>query len=221
VVIRQTYFNHKGGLYVYRLHNIKLSKLCNGNGFASLYNYLLYVQKNCPDDYFNCGPRSSCLKFKIVDDIIEVVGHEVSSLARFGLEANKERFNDNHSRVQVFMLENDNSTVAMEVPIWLSPNEMIGYKTIFKSEEILTGHIDILRIDDEKIYIWDYKPNAHREKYAATQLFFYALMLSKRTKIPLNKFRCGYFDQNYAFLFKPEEELLLKLNKQKRLISSF
>ena len=68
----------------------------------------------------------------------------------------------------------------------------------------MTGHIDILRVDDDKVWIWDYKPNAHKEKFASTQVFFYALMLSKRTSIPLENFRCGYFDSSYAYLFKPE-----------------
>ncbi|MBU4503046.1 MAG: PD-(D/E)XK nuclease family protein [Nanoarchaeota archaeon] len=72
----------------------------------------------------------------------------------------------------------------------------------------MTGHIDILRIEDEKIWVWDYKPNAHKEKYASTQTYFYALMLSKRTGIPLDDFRCGYFDQNHAFAFKPEEKII-------------
>jgi len=116
------------------------------------------------------------------------------------------------------MLENDGTTLAMEIPIWLMPNELAGYKTLFKSEEILTGHIDILRVEDGKIWIWDYKPNANKEKYATTQTFFYALMLSKRTGIDLDKFRCGYFDQNFSYVYKPEKELLLKLNQQRLLV---
>ena len=101
------------------------------------------------------------------------------------------------------MIERDNKTLAIEVPIWLEQNELNGFFDIFKTEKPLTGHIDVLRVEDGKIWVLDYKPNAIKEKYAATQVFFYALMLSKRTNIPLENFRCGYFDDKDAFLFKP------------------
>ena len=54
------------------------------------------------------------------------------------------------------------------------------------------------------MWVWDYKPNAQKEKYAKCQTLFYAIMLSKRTGIPLERFRCGYFDEKTAFVFKPE-----------------
>ncbi len=217
MVIKSLFLKHKGGLYNYRIHNKKLNGFCKGNGLNSLYEYLNDIFEACPNEYFNSGPRGSCLKFMVVDDMIEVQGHEVSTLAKYGLETNKDRFSDNHSRVQVFMLENDQNTIAMEIPIWLFPNEVGCYETVFKSKEVLTGHIDLLRLDDDKVWIWDYKPNAEKEKYASTQIFFYALMLSKRTGLNLNRFRCGYFDDNYAFLFKPKEEFLERINKQRRL----
>lgn len=216
MVIKEVYFNHKGGKYIYRLNQDKTNTLCRE--FSSLNNYLEFVSKHCPNEFFNSGPRSSCLKFKLVDGVMEVAGHEVSSLANYGLKVNDDRFRDAHSKVQTFMLEHDKSTIAMEIPIWLMPNELAGYEILFKSKEILTGHIDILRIGDEKIWIWDYKPSAHKEKYASTQIFFYAYMLSKRTGIPLHRFMCGYFDKHFAFVFEPDESCLHKLNMQSTLI---
>ncbi len=217
-MIKEVLLNHRGGNYIYRVNCDKLDKLCNGH-FVSLKTYLNFIVKNCPNPFFNNGPRSSLLKFKLLNDVMEVAGHEVSTLARYGLEINKDRFSDAHSKVQVFMLEHDKNTLAMEVPIWLMPNELAGYKKFFNDEEILTGHIDILRVKDEKIWIWDYKPDAKKEKYASTQIFFYAYMLSKRTGINLDKIRCGYFDRNFTFVFKPLESYLYKLNEQKNLIT--
>ncbi len=160
---------------------------------------------SCPNDYFNSGPRSSALKFRLENlDLKQVTGHEISDLARHGLRINQDRYKTNHMKVQVFMLENDDKTISIEVPIWLKKEELDLYKTLFDSDEPLTGHIDVLRVEDGKIWIWDYKPNACNEKYAATQVFFYALMLSERTKIDLDNFRCGYFDSFYAFVFKPD-----------------
>ena len=79
----------------------------------------------------------------------------------------------------------------------------IHYEELFGTTEPLTGHIDLVTIEDGKIWVWDYKPNAHKEKYADTQVYFQSLMLSKRTGIPLDKFRCGYFDWDRAYMFKP------------------
>ena len=207
MVIRQTQLQHPGGYYCYRLHEYKINQLCKENKFLSLQRYLDAVFKQCPNEHFSSGPRSSSLKFKTNQDLIEVRGHEVSMLAKYGLIENQQRYRDNHTRVQMFMLEHDANTLAMEVPIWLYHYELDSYQQIFNSVLSLSGHIDVLRIDDGKVWIWDYKPHAHKEKYAATQVYFYSIMLSRRTGIPLEKFRCGYFDDNYAFLFKPEEKI--------------
>ncbi len=208
-MISQTVLNHSGGFYCYRVHEKKIQELCNG--FDGLHKYMQEVFHDCPDNHFNNGgPRSSALKFKVPFDVSYVQGHEVASLAGWGLETNKERYKDAHSKVQVFMLENDSNTIAMEVPIWLHAKELEGYKTIFNSEETLSGHIDLVRIENGHIWIWDYKPNAHKEKYASTQVYFYAIMLSIRTGIPLENFRCGYFDHNHTYVFKPEHNIIPK-----------
>jgi hypothetical protein len=110
----------------------------------------------------------------------------------------------------MFMLQNDYKTISIEVPIWLLNNELLHYDDFFNSKDPLTGHIDALRIEDGQVWIWDYKPNAHREKYASTQTNFYAIMLSQRTGIPISRFRCGYFDSDNAFVFKPLPGELLK-----------
>src|SRR3989344_3752103 len=206
MVISQTSLEHPGGFYHYRIHNIKADTLCNGtNGYYSLKDYLRSMLSSCPNELFHAnGPRSSALKFKLEDtNAIEVLGHEVSSLAKLGLDVNKERYKTAHSQVQVFMLENDTKTLAVEVPIWMTHLEMENYFDLFKTKKSLTGHIDVLRVEGDKIWIWDYKPNASKEKFASTQVYFYALMLSRRTGINLNNFRCGYFDDKYSYVFKP------------------
>ena len=103
----------------------------------------------------------------------------------------------------------------METPIWLLPEELEEYEDIFKEEHPLTGHIDILRIENNKIWVWDFKPNAHREKYADTQTFFYALMLSKRSGIPLTEFMCGYFDDKNTYVFNPSKILIREIIKNR------
>ncbi len=202
-MITKTAFKH-GWWYHYRIHDSKTS-LLTSNGLSPLKTFLYDMIENCPHNNFESGPRGSSLKFKIPNiEPISIRGHEVSLLAEQGLDINADRFKSNHMKVQSFMLENDRNTISMEVPIWLNHHELESYKSIFQSEEPLTGHIDLLRIEDERVWIWDYKPNAHKEKYASTQIYFYALMLSNRSGISLDKFRCGYFDSDNSFIFKPE-----------------
>jgi len=197
-----------GWFYFYRIHEIKRDDV--KSHFPDLTDYMDSVFDNCPHEHFLSGPRSSHLKFKVPIPLVEIKGHEVCSWAEKGLSENK-RYKSAHSKVQVTMLEEDPKTFAVEIPLWLMPDEISIYKKLFDSDEPLSGHIDLLRFDDNKIWVWDFKPKAHKEQFAHTQTFFYALMLSKRTGIPLDNFRCGYFDENTSFVFKPSEDILKKI----------
>ncbi len=204
-ILKQKILDHKGGVYVYRLHKPKLD-LLNTASLNQLKEYLHGVFDNCPDEYFNNGNlRCSQLKFKLNLDVENATAHEVNMLSANGLLVNADRYKNNHSKVQVFMLEHDKKTIAAEVPIWISKDELQMFNKLFANSEILTGHIDLLRIEDGKIWIWDYKPNAQREEYATTQVYFYALMLSKRTGMSMDNFMCGYFDSNFTYIFNPAE----------------
>lgn len=196
-----------GWWYHYRIHDPKAKTLCS-RSLSPIREYLHNVKDHCPDEYFTKGPRSSQLRMKFDLELVKIKGHEVSELARQGLEA--DRYNTAHTNVQMFMLQNDDKTISIEVPIWLLESELPHYRDFFDSSDALTGHIDALRIEDGLVWIWDYKPNAYREKYATTQTNFYALMLSQRTGIPMDKFRCGYFDSEHAFVFKPLNRDVLK-----------
>ncbi|MBW2963954.1 PD-(D/E)XK nuclease family protein [Candidatus Woesearchaeota archaeon] len=198
--IRHTSLHH-GWFYHYRMHCSKSCTLC-GNGMSSLSQFMERMLSDCPDHYFEKGPRSSALRFDVSTYLVRADGHEICRLAELGLKHG--RYKTAHSNVEVYMLENDAHTVAVELPIWLHPHELDTYRALFDCEDPLTGHIDILRVEDGKIWIWDYKPNAEKEKYADCQVLFYAIMLSNRTGIPLENFRCGYFDEKTAFMFKPE-----------------
>lgn len=199
-MIKHFSFKH-GWFYHFRYHTKKAKCLCNR--FPALNTYLDSLFKKCPDHYFEQGPRGSHLKFPIEVSKHEIKGHEISEWTEKALEK-MEKYKSAHSKVQVYMLEKDASTIAVEVPIWITSTENKLHKKIFQTDDPLTGHIDLLRIEDGKIWVWDYKPNAEKEKYAHTQVYFYSLMLSERTGIPLENFRCGYFDHDIAYIFKPE-----------------
>jgi ATP-dependent exoDNAse (exonuclease V) beta subunit len=113
-----------------------------------------------------------------------------------------------HEALQQFMLANDSVTAAIEIPIYLAPEDLkhftqkLRFQVPFTLTEMLTGHIDILQIRNGLIHILDFKPNAKREK-PYTQLTLYALALSRLTGLRLYDFKCAWFDENNYFEFFP------------------
>lgn len=191
-IIEAFSFKHSGLTYNFMYHKPKLEMLFHR--FMSIRKYLTTMKDVCPSDFFKEDERCSQLQF---DVIIKKEGkyNQACRLADLALSAcykNCER----HNFVENFMLINDSSTIACEVPVWFwEKNFNLG----------ICGHIDILQIRRGKIYILDFKPGARKEKEkkVASQLYFYASGLSFRTKIPLNYFRCAWFDENVYFEFNP------------------
>jgi hypothetical protein len=93
------------------------------------------------------------------------------------------------------MLANDSATIAVEVPVYLFPNEAPELKLT----DVLTGHIDVLQVRYGKVWILDYKPEAKHETRAKFQLYLYSRALSARTGIPLRYFGLAYFDDKDYF----------------------
>ncbi len=194
--IIETYsFKHVGLTYNFMYHKPKLEMLCKS--FLSLHRFIIKMKDECPNDFFNESNRCSQLK---LDINVRKEGryNQACRLAGISLKAcisNSKR----HGIVENFMLINDSSTIACEVPVWFWEKYLdLG----------VCGHIDILQIRRGNIYILDYKPNADKEndKKVSSQLFLYASGLSFRTKIPLMRFRCAWFDENNYYEFNPSEQ---------------
>jgi hypothetical protein len=188
-------FEHSGVIYNFKYHKPKMDMLCDD--FPTLVSYLINLKKECPQDFFEDDGRDPNLTLDI--KVSEQGKYNLAcQLADFSLKhiAGK---SDGHSVVEKFMLINDCSTIACEVPVWFWEKFLdVG----------ISGHIDLLQIRRGCIYLLDYKPDAKREnrKTVASQLFLYASGLSFRTKIPLSKFRCAWFDQNNYYEFNPDEQ---------------
>ena len=193
-IIHAFSFQHSGLTYNFQFHLPKLEML--SSKYPSLMQYLKNMKTRCPSDIFKENERCSQIKLNVS---IKKHGryNQACKLAAFALKAcnkNKER----HNKVEEFMLINDSSTIACEVPVWFwDKNLDLG----------ICGHIDILQIRQGKIYVLDFKPDAGKEKESkvASQLYLYALGLSFRTKIPLQSFRCAWFDENIYYEFNPAE----------------
>ncbi len=104
---------------------------------------------------------------------------------------------ERHSRLEKLMLENDTSTIAVEVPVYLqlSKSTIPWLKNFESANDYITGHIDILQYRNGKLYILDYKPGAEKEKPFG-QLFVYACCLSRLANISFNRIRLAWFDEN-------------------------
>lgn len=100
-----------------------------------------------------------------------------------------------HEIVQDYFMKNDPHTIAIEVPVY---------------DDEFHGHIDIVRIYGNTIQVLDFKPNAGKEKKAASQVFRYRLLLSKHIfnilhslGKPLDqtyKIEAGYFDEHAYYM---------------------
>ena len=128
---------------------------------------------------------------------------------------------DRHSRLQRFMLINDSTTVAMEVPIFLLEDDIAALEdyygvTIVPKEPVhrarpalgskprfITGHIDFLQVRNGSIHILDYKPDARTNKPIA-QLGAYALALTRLVPgLNLSDIRCAWFNETCFNEFAP------------------
>jgi hypothetical protein len=194
-MIRHKSFGH-GWWYHYRLHEENAARHC-ADGLSPLHAYLSGLFDECPDEKFLIGPRCSRLRLPFDAEIHRVKHHQLSRLAALA----GGRWSA-HTEVELALLNHDPKTVASEVPLWLDPHE---HELVLRLgvPGSLTGHVDILRVEEGKVWVWDYKPGASKERFAATQTWAYAVMLAQRTGLPLDAFRCGWFDEKDAFVFEP------------------
>lgn len=107
------------------------------------------------------------------------------------------------------MLINDSTTIAVEVPIYLTNWDADYYRNqkgfIFPLSNYttpITGHIDILQVRNGLLHILDYKPDANKIN-PIEQLTIYALALSRKLNLPLYHFKCAWFDEGKYFEFFP------------------
>ena len=147
------------------------------------------------------------MRFDLDGVEIRVKRNHACRLAGFALQTvtdNRRR----HDELQRFMLTTDSVTVAVEVPIFLSTDEMNALQRKYGLNHpdaplsAVTGHIDFLQIRNGAIHVLDYKPGARHEKPIA-QLMVYALALSMRTGLSLFDFVCAWFDAEGYFEFYP------------------
>src|ERR1019366_579699 len=106
------------------------------------------------------------------------------------------------------MLANDSFTIACEVPVYLTGEEVEGYRSrgffiaLPQVAKPITGHIDVVQVRSGFIHLLDYKPNAATID-PLNQLVVYALAFAGRAQLPLKLFKCAWFDEKDYFELFP------------------
>ena len=213
-IVHSHSFHHQQ-VYRFQTHQAKLDLLTapssqpsarGGADLSKLKAYLASVETHFPHHFFQTTEhRSSKFPAQLYPPITQKENHatRLAALVLPSAPNNKKR----HETLQRFMLINDSVTVAVEVPVFLTRDDIAyyhrsGFDLDFKSE-VITGHIDFLQIRNGYIHILDYKPEARKETHAHVQLTIYALALARRTALPVKLFKCSWFDEHGYYEFFP------------------
>lgn len=222
-------------VYQYKVHLAKVALCADAvapHVAAKVRRYLESVFDDFPDALFQAsttesmeqqtGPgnevsapvtvlRSSKSDFETLPVARIAKQNLANDLAALGLLLARKN-KDRHPSVQDFMLTNDSCTIACEVPVFLTADEIAYYKaegffvTLPESAKPITGHIDLVQVRNGFIHLLDYKPNA-RDIDPVNQLVVYALALASRTRLPVRAFKCAWFDEKDYFEFFPLEAI--------------
>jgi hypothetical protein len=223
-IVRSVRFHHRQ-VYRYQLHRGKLTLILREDlqhrAFAPIRDYLETMAEACPHQLFRTGLRASDVhgKFDLGTVAIREKTNHATRTATLALQAVSRRIM-RHETLQRFMLATDSVTVATEVPVYLTPEDILHFKREdsfhipIDIDAVLTGHIDFLQIRNGSVHILDYKPNATHEK-PIEQLMFYALALSRRTGLRLFDFTCAWFDEQHYFEFYPLHVVYRKRRRQR------
>lgn len=221
-IIASRFFQHRQ-VYRFQVHNAKLDlslQSPNHRHLSPLRGYLTAVQRDFPHHLFqNTQERSSTFPADLHPAISRKENH-ATRLAALVLPTSLNNKN-RHETLQRFMIANDSVTVAVEIPVYLTADDIRNYKDqgfILPFEaEVVTGHIDVLQIRNGFLHILDYKPEANRETHAHVQLIMYALALARRVNLPVKDIKCAWFDEKDYFEFYPLKAVYparVKLSRQ-------
>lgn len=223
-------FEHRQA-YTYKLHRAKLDLLSdalkNRQDYARLLAYFHSIAREsfphalftgAEDDSHAPKLRSSQADLTLLPFKRSHKENLANDLALLGLTLAK-RNTERHEQIQEFMLINDSSTVAVEVPVYVTAEHIryfhrIGFHLPLTPDDApITGHIDFVQVRNGFIHILDYKPDAKKIN-PTSQLTIYALALASHTKLPLKLFKCAWFDEKDYFEFYPLHSVYARDGRQ-------
>src|SRR5665213_4617250 len=146
-------------IYKFVYHRPKLAMLREGREhrrFTGVADFLERVPFDCPHDLFRESERASQKGASFLDTRRLMIVHKENAATRMaGLVI--PTVGDNrlrHEALQRFMLANDSTTLAVEIPIWLTPADIAALEGEYaikllpegSSAKSITGHIDFLQV---------------------------------------------------------------------------
>src|ERR1700674_209426 len=209
--IRSTKLYHRQ-VYSFAYHRPKLALLRESRQhkrFAPLADFLERVPRDCPHDLFRESSRASQIPNFVNRNHLIVV--EKDNFATRTAALIVPTVGDNrlrHETLQRFILANDSVTIAVEIPIWLTPADVDalevehGVRLLPEGQHVLTGHIDFLQVRNGAVHILDYKPDARTNK-PIPQLTLYALALNRLAGLRLFDIKCAWFNEEQYCEFFP------------------
>ena len=148
MVIALTLVHHQ--LYRFRFHRAKCKLLIEEEfkhrRFFPLFEFLHDIPADCPHQYFQESQRASeaPLSFSKKQMIVRAKQNYATKTAGFVLQSVNER-KDRHEALQRFMLFNDSVTVATEVPVYLTKDDLEHMQTQL-GFQIYTKKIDLINL---------------------------------------------------------------------------
>jgi transposase-like protein len=201
-------------VYRYAFHRPKLEFLRESEEharFIPVANFLEAIPLICPHTLFRAeeqGARASQAQPAFADITHVTVNRKENAATRAAalviptVGDNRRR----HDRLQQFMLANDSTTLAVEVPIWLTRDDIAALEAKYGIElglGVITGHLDFLQVRNGAVHILDYKPDARTNKPIA-QLAIYALALTCLVPgLKLFDIKCAWFNEEEYCEFFP------------------
>jgi ATP-dependent exoDNAse (exonuclease V) beta subunit len=185
--------------------------------FAPVADFLESIATTCPHDVFRRedDPKARASQASPVwADVSRIIVNrkqnaatQAAALIIPAVGNNKLR----HETLQRYMLTNDSVTVAVEIPIWLTEEDIAALERQHDielmprtgaTERAVTGHIDFLQVRNGGVHVLDYKPDAGTNKPIA-QLALYALALTRRVPgLKLFDIKCAWFnEEEYSDIF--------------------
>jgi hypothetical protein len=169
-------------IYPFKTYSVIWDELPRENPLlAKLYLYFQQlIMEGVPE---KAGRKSVSTGKKLLIDVEK----RKSDLTGLAFDADYQRQQNNqHKLVELHFMKNDPYTIATEIPVY--------------NDEWM-GHIDILRVIDggKRLQLPDFKPNAHKETKAASQVYRYKKLLCEILDISPDLIEAGYFDENNAY----------------------
>jgi len=177
-------------IYPFTVHNLKLNFY--SKQFPQLRRYIRWIERSLPTKMFLSGPRASSIEIDYITQLKQK-DNLAPELTRLALSIQQKR-QSAHEAIEQFFLINDSTTVCSELPVFINPKEMDSIDI----NSPLTGHIDLIQIRYNTLYILDYKPNLKHPEQYSSQLQLYKKALHKRTTIPEESIIPAVFNE-YAY----------------------